>query len=332
MARKAAAYFAALAMLPYFLLKIFWVRDGLRGGGLHTGVWKALDWAAINAMTVAMAGAAILLGLALGQRWGLRIPAWLLLLPAWVGMGFLCSMLPLIPVFAMLPDVGADPAGPKLPLASWEVEMISVSFAGFGLGLAVAMPLYVRERWPALFRRGDGPEARSADAAGPGTPDHTGELRVSLARIAAGVCAVLAAAQAYWAFGGTLALDPHALAARDLRWFLLTGSNACWALVAAWGAGRLGRRRSGPPSRGALLFTWVASGALFAWGSWRATFVFAVPSAYSAPELPAVQALQNHLGALAGLVILVLLLLTVAGPVHAAGHRSGSPGDVPGAA
>ncbi|SDS48180.1 hypothetical protein [Actinopolymorpha singaporensis] len=329
-ARKVAAYFAALTMLPYFLLKVFWVGDGLHGGGLHTGVWKTLDWVAVNAVTVAMSGSAIMLGLALGQRWGLRLPAWSLLLPAWVGMGFLCSMLPLIPVFAVLPDAGADPGGPKLPMATWEVGMISVSFAGFGLGLAVAVPLYVRERWPALFaRRYAGQAGRSADTARAGGPDHARHLRLSLARAATAVCALLAVAQAYWAFGGTLGLDPHALAGRDLRWHLLTGSSGCWALVAAWGARSLGRHRGGPPSRVALLLTWVASGALFAWSSWRAAFVFAVPSAYSAPEYPAVQALGNHLGALAGLTILILLLLRVIEPVRAAGHGSGGSAEVP---
>lgn len=211
--------------------------------------------------------------------------------------------------------------------------MISVSFAGFGLGLAVAVPLYVRERWPWLFRQQDRQDAgqvgRFADAARTGAPDHTRHLRLSLARAATVVCALLAVAQAYWAFGGTLGLDPHALAGPDLRWHLLTGSNACWALVAAWGARSLGRHRSGPPSRVTLLLTWVASGALFAWSSWRAAFVFAAPSEYSAPEYPVVQALGNHLGALSGLTILILLLLCVVAPARTAGHGSGASADAP---
>jgi hypothetical protein len=329
-ARQVAAYFAALAMLPYFLLKVFWVGDGLHGGGMHTGVWKTLDWVAVNAMTVAMAGTAIVLGLALGQRWGLRLPAWSLLLPAGVGMGFLCSVLPLVPVLAALPDAGADPAGPKLPMAAWEVGMISVSFAGFGLGLAVAVPLYVRERWPALFARPDalrGGGLEGTARTGVHDHDHVRYLWVSLARAATVVCAVLAVAQTYWAFGGTLGLDPQGLPGRDLRWYLLTGSNACWALVAAWGARSLGRHRAGMLPRVTLLLTWVASGALFAWSSWRAVFVFAVPSAYSAPEYPAVQALGNHLGALAGLAVLILLLLRVVESLPAtAGHGSGGGG------
>ncbi|GAA2754949.1 hypothetical protein [Actinopolymorpha rutila] len=78
----------------------------------------------------------------------------------------------------------------------------------------------------------------------------------------------------------------------------------------------------------------MASGALFAWSSWRAAFVFAVPSVYAGPEYPVVQALGNHLGALAGLAILILLLLSVAGAspsrsAAAAERRSGSSADVP---
>jgi len=149
-AKRVAGHAAALAMVPYFLIKIVWTLAGLRGGGLHDGVWSRLNWAGINGLTVAMAGAAIVLGLALAQRWGLRIPAVALLLPAWIGAGFLVPMVPLFP-FLLAGGGGDAPAEPAASIPAWEIGLISASFAGFGLAMAFAFPLYVRERWPHVF-------------------------------------------------------------------------------------------------------------------------------------------------------------------------------------
>ncbi|MBG0826385.1 hypothetical protein HS041_01125 [Planomonospora sp. ID67723] len=43
-----------------------------------------------------------------------------------------------------------DAAGSASP-PSWELPLIGLSFAGFGLGLAVAAPLYAKQRWPDAF-------------------------------------------------------------------------------------------------------------------------------------------------------------------------------------
>ncbi|GII04515.1 hypothetical protein Pta02_65230 [Planobispora takensis] len=164
-------------MLPYFVIKIFWTVEGLRGGGLHGGAWSTLNWAAINGMTVGMAGVAILLGLALGRRWGERIPAWLLLLPAWIGMGFLVSMIPLLPA-SLLPAREDWEATESAGLPSWELPLIGLSFTGFALGLAVAAPIYARQRWPAA-RSSPGPWARTS----PVSPIQTAVLASSSRRV-----------------------------------------------------------------------------------------------------------------------------------------------------
>ncbi|GAT70189.1 PAT1 domain containing protein [Planomonospora sphaerica] len=305
-ARKVAAYGAALAMLPYFVIKVFWTVDGLRGGGLQDGAWSTLDWAAVNAMTVGMAGAAILLGLALGQRWGMRIPAWLLLSPAWIGMGFLVSMIPLLPVMLLLAREDRDAAG-SASLPSWELPLIGLSFAGFALGLAVAGPLYAGQRWPEAFAGRVDAEGAPAGASGP--------LQVTAARIAMAVCAVIGLPQLYWGAGGTLGLERPGTG--DLRWHLLTANDGLWALIAAWGVWTLTRRRSGMRFWVPVLLTWVASGSLFAWGSWRALFMFATTSAYPSPEPRWALALEHHFGALAGLLILLVLLLLIGDRGHA---------------
>lgn len=290
---RVAAYGAVAAMAPYLVMKIFWTIDGLRGGGLHDGAWSHLDWAVVNGMTVAMSGLAMLLGLALAQRWGLRVPAWLMLVPSWIGMGFLVPMIPLIPLLALMDtDTGAAAAEGRMSAA--EVGVLSVSFGGFALGVAIAAPIYAVRRWPAAF-------------SGRGVPGRPG-VRVTVARLAAALCVALGLPQLCWALGATIGLNGATLDGRDARWHLLTANNAVWALVAAWGAWTLTRHAGRAP----LLLSWPASGFLFAWGSWKAAFSFAATPEFPPPEQPWVLTLQNHFGAVAGLLLLVVILLTVA--------------------
>ncbi|MFG1869537.1 hypothetical protein [Micromonospora arborensis] len=288
-------------MVPYFVVKVVWTVDGLRGGGLHDGAWSKLDWTALNGLTVAMAGAAILLGLALGQRWGLRIPGWLILLPAWIGTGFLVPMIPILPVL-LLTAGGGDPAA-DVVVPAWEVALVSVSFAGFGLGVAVAVPLYVWRRWPYAFTGGPPTD--------PAAIRTTGAVERTVASLAATVSVALGLPQLYWALGGTFGLDQGALDRRDAQWHVLTGNSGVWALFAAWGLWTMTRRRAGAGFRTPMLLTWVASGSLFAWGSWKATFAYAVTSSFPSPEPPVTLAVENHFGALAGSVAVVALLLVV---------------------
>ncbi|MEV1319822.1 hypothetical protein AB0J14_27505 [Micromonospora arborensis] len=286
-------------MVPYFVVKVIWTLDGLRGGGLHDGAWSKLDWAALNGLTVAMAGAAILLGLALGQRWGLRIPGWLILLPAWIGTGFLVPMIPILPALLLTAGGGDPAADPVVP--GWEIALVSVSFAGFGLGAAIAVPLYVWQRWPHA--------CTGRTPTDPAALRTTGAVELTVANLAAALSVVLGLPQLYWALGGTFGLDQAALDHRDAQWHILTGNSGLWALIAAWGVWTVTRRRAGTGVRMPMLLTWVASGSLFAWGSWKAIFAYAVTSSFPSPEPPVTLAVENHFGALAGTMAVVALLL-----------------------
>jgi hypothetical protein len=288
---RVAAYGAVFAMSPYFVMKIFWTIDGLRGGGLNEGAWSHLDWAVINGLTVAMSGLAMLLGLALAQRWGLRVPAWLMLIPAWIGMGFLVPMIPLVPLLALV-NVEDGAATAEAQMTGWEIGLLSVSFAGFALGVAIAAPIYAVQRWPGVFSAG-------------GVPGRPG-VRDTVARLAAVLCIALGLPQLFWALGGTFGLNAATLDSRDAQWYLLTANNGVWALAAAWSAWTLTRHSGRAP----LLLSWLASGFLFAWGTWKAVFSFAVTPEFPPPEQPWVPTLQNHFGTIAGLLILVAVLLT----------------------
>ena len=159
--------------------------------------------------------------------------------------------------------------------------MVPASFAGFGLGVAVAFPLYVRHRWPDAFT---------------GRAAATGPLR-TVALFAAAFAAVMVLLQLYWSLGGTVGLNPATLSSRDTQWHLLIGNTGVWSLIAAWSVWR-----------GVPLLSWVASGFLFAWGSWKAILSFAVVTDFPPPEPLWLLAAFNHFAALAGLAILITVV------------------------
>ncbi|MBB3725792.1 hypothetical protein [Nonomuraea dietziae] len=88
-------------------------------------------------------------------------------------------------------DLGGGEGSTSAPQG--ETVFLALGFAGMAVGLAVALPIYLRERWPQAFlgQVGDGP-ARSS------TP----------VTMATAVAAGLGLVCLYWALGGSLGLDP----------------------------------------------------------------------------------------------------------------------------
>ncbi|KAB8194079.1 hypothetical protein FH608_018020 [Nonomuraea phyllanthi] len=278
--RRAAAFAAAGSMALYLLVKIVWVvlevRDGTTG------------WVMLNLVTVVMALTGIALGLALGQRWGLRLPGRLVLAAAWLGSGFLVSLLPYMLLSTLLqPGQGADDAARP----AWEGVFITIGFAGMAVGLVVALPLYLAERWPRAFAGRVDPRD-----AGPGR----GWLLVP--------AAALAVLWSFWAAGGTAGLDLAGAAGWDTNARLLAGNNALCAALACW-SGWVLSRGSGrrvplwlPVSAG-----FVASGSLFAWGAWKLAWLV-LPGVYRPYEYRAVALAEHGLAVVAGVAILLAVL------------------------
>ncbi|MEO3754578.1 hypothetical protein [Streptomyces sp. B6B3] len=288
---RIGGYGAALAMTPYLVIKISWVVGALFGLLPTGGDATLAEWVVLNGATVVMAGVGIALALALVRPWGMRIPGPPLALAAWVGAGFLVSVLPFAVVGSLLgsddaePDGAADgpaatdpggDAGATLP--AWEAGLIQAGFVGMGLGLALALPGYLRRRWPTAFagRLGDGPGRSSVRWA----------IRSA---IAAG--AVPGAVWLYWAAGGTAGLaHPDR---RDTAWYLLTALGAWWALAAvAAGWAVAAGRPAGTPRWVPLALGWLGSGSLFAWSGWKLPLTLYValarPDDTVPPEHPAV--------------------------------------------
>ncbi|NUW39774.1 hypothetical protein HT134_06455 [Nonomuraea rhodomycinica] len=280
--RRVAAYTAAGSMSLYLMVKIVWIVLELRHG--------TADWVLLNLVTVVMALTGITLGLALGQPWGMRVPAWLVLPFAWIGSGFLVSLLPYMLVSGFLEREPAAP-GDGAAMPAWEAVFLSVGFAGMAVGLVVALPLYLAERWPHAFagRVGrPGPEAGRAWAALP--------------------AAALAVVWSYWAAGGTAGLDPAALGGWDANARVLVGDGALCAALAAWSGWALSRRGGArTPLWLPMAAGFVASGSLFAWGSWKLLWVL-LPGVYRPYEYRGVAVAEHALAIVTGVAVLLTLL------------------------
>ncbi|MGW7004253.1 hypothetical protein ACWGCW_15900 [Streptomyces sp. NPDC054933] len=252
-----AAYGAALVLTPYLLIKVSWVVGSL-AGLLPTGAgFGKTGWVVLNTATIGMAGIGIALALALARPWGMRIPGAPLTFCAWVGTGFLVPLLPYAVLSSLLESAGGKPQqgggddGPQMP--GWEGALVQISFVGMGLGLAVALPAYLRRRWPDAFagRVGDG-----------------GDGLRSMPPWMAVVGAALGLIWLYWAVGGTAGVAHPA--ERDASWRLLAGVDGLWALVASAATWTVVCAR---PARLPCWFPkalgWLGSGSLFAWSGWK---------------------------------------------------------------
>jgi hypothetical protein len=301
-ARTLAGLGGALAMVPYLLIKVSWVAGALLGLLPHDEGFTLGGWVALNVVTIAMAATGIALAVALARPWGRRIPAAPLLTVAWIGAGFLVPMLPYLALTALVAD-GATTEGPTGPtMPGWEAALITASFAGLGLGLAIAVPLYLRDRWPVAFHGRLG----SLPATAPG-------VTATVAVVATAASGVLTLA---WAAGATPGLaHPEA---RSGGWHLLTGTTAGWALAGAAALWLLGRRRPARlPVWAPVAVAWTASGMLAAWSAWKLPLLAALAAnpglAEPWPEDLAVAAVQHVVGVVAGVAGLLALRAAIRG-------------------
>ncbi|MDH6125016.1 hypothetical protein [Kitasatospora sp. GP82] len=282
---RSAGYGAAIALTPYLLIKVSWVVGSLVGLlPAEAGLDKA-TWVTLNTVTIGMAAVGIILALALVRPWGMRIPGVPLAFCAWVGAGFLVSMLPYLVLGSLLGSTGGASSGGGTDdgssMPNWEGALIEFSFAGMAVGLALALPAYLRRRWPHAFagQVGDGPRSGQR----------------SRWVLVAG--AALGAWWLYWAAGGRLGIAHPA--ARDSNGYLLAAVSGLWALVATAAVWTLGGARPARLPRWVpTVLGWLGSGSLFAWGGWKLPF-----TAYLAVAHPAGVTWPENLAVVAALDI-----------------------------
>ncbi|MFF4103666.1 hypothetical protein [Streptomyces sp. NPDC001903] len=256
--RKALGAVALAATVPYLVLKSAWLSGSRVGIPDDSPLLDAGTFLTVaNAVTLAMDASVIVLVLVLTRPWGMRVPPWLLTVPAFTATGLLTPILIAFPVQLLIRAAGpggSAPAGEAARpfLDSWVFTVVYTGFSVQGLALAGLFVPYARERWG---RRWQG-------VLGRGLPSPTGVV----AGAAAALGPVIAAVHVYWAFGGTAGLGEER-AAHTATAGVVSGVHAMCALAAAAGALLLvrgGSRAAWWP----LALTWIGSAAALCWGLW----------------------------------------------------------------
>ncbi len=250
--RITAAVVAMAVTLPYLTIKILWL-TGHMVGVLDPSLMNSGTMVGLNAMTFGMDLVGLCLALAFTTRWGMRLPAWLVLLPIWVGIALLSQILIALSLTLLIQGPGVFFGGGMLE--GWVYLAVYGGFSLQGIGLTVAFVLYARDRWPWVFSRGAGRTA---------VPFQHAVGRGSLL-----VAAIVGGANLYWAFGGTAGLDPAVVAARNLPGVITQAVAA--VLVIGGAVAYLRLLRGHAPW--AVALAWMGSGYLFAWGLYRMIIV-----------------------------------------------------------
>jgi len=236
--RLFACYAAILGTFPYLTLKITWLTGGTLGLTDPAFAGSPLLFVG-NLVTAAMDAIAILLAFALTYPWGRRIPAPLVLFPAWIGTGLLGPIVLVSPVIGV--DLFAVPHG-ELPLQDWVWAVVYGGFAWQGIALLTAFVFYARDRWPAL--RSGRHEPRGTTLGWVASSAAIGTALVHLA----------------WAFGSTFALVPGRTGTMSSHVMDgLFGFLTLLAVLAATTRGALWPR---------LVVVWLGTGSMFGWGAW----------------------------------------------------------------
>lgn len=245
----AAAWLSAGCALPYLFIKVAWA-VGVPVGVTDRGLLNDPGWVAANALMAVVELVGVLLVVVITRPWSLRLPAWLVLFPAWMGTGLLFLVVVASALTGLVASFGGgtgiDPGG----LRPWVFVLVYAGFTGQGVALAIAFGCYVRARWGRLL------EARTGDV--------LARPHAALAGAAVGLAVlavVFVGVFGYWAAGGEHGLPTGSA---HLPWEN-SAVRAVGALIAAAGmlglSGRWGRRtRCWLP----LTLAWVGSGSLAA--------------------------------------------------------------------
>ncbi|MFE3450748.1 hypothetical protein ACFXJ8_17625 [Nonomuraea sp. NPDC059194] len=279
--RITAAAVAMAATLPYLTIKIFWL-TGSTVGVLDPAAMASGAMVGLNAMTFGMDLVGLCLALAFTTRWGMRLPAWLVLLPIWVGIALLAQILTALPLTLLLQGPGVFFTGDTLE--GWVYLAVYGGFSLQGMGLTVAFALYTRDRWPWVLR--------------PAAVRTSVPFQHVVGRGSLLVTLIVGGANLYWAFGGTAGLDPAVAAARTVPGSITQALGAVLVIGAAIAYLRL----LGGHAPWAVVVAWLGSGHLFAWGLY--TMIVVVTAGPLAPKVPMVATnLVELFSMLTGLVL-----------------------------
>ncbi|MEC3979507.1 hypothetical protein [Amycolatopsis sp. H20-H5] len=261
-ARLVACCGAIAACVPYLTLKIAWLA-GSSVGTVGQGTAEMADTKHVvgNAVTMGMDLVAIVVALAFTCRWGQRLPAWLVLIPIWVGTGLLAPIALGVPLGIVVQGfAGGSPIGADNGLHGWVYGVVYGGFTVQGIMLVATFVLYALARWTELFRM------RTADLRAAASRPR----RTVLVTVAAVVATGYGVIQLVWAIdGGALGGYPAAVQTATQQTFWATqgvlsiaGVLGLLTLVHRWGRGRFLLP---------LAAAWIGTGVIFASGLYAAT-------------------------------------------------------------
>ncbi len=285
---------ALVATLPYLTLKTAWLAGstvGIPEGSVLRDSGPALVVA--NATTLAMDVALAVLVLLLTRPWGMRLPAWLLTVPAFTATGLLTPIAIGFPGQWLIRAAGAADTPPDARpfLEPWVFNVVYTGFIIQALALAGLFVPYARDRWGGRWQ------------------GRLGARMPAAARVAAGAAALAAVAVAgahlYWACGGSAGLTGTSAGAETATARMMHGVHALTTLAAVVAALVLARGgRAG--ARIPLAVAWTASSAAACWGAWL--LIAAVVNVFEASRQAPVALLFAYAGQMitGGLVAAVL--------------------------
>jgi hypothetical protein len=244
-----------------------------------------------NAATFAMDLVVIGLALALTHRWGDRLPAWLVLLPMWVGTGFLVPMaLSIMPATVFHVLAGGTGGTPFEP---WLQPLVYGGFAWQGGFLCAAFVAHAIRRWSGVVT-----------AAKPPAPGLAPLLRV----ITGGGCVMAAASALLHLVVGLAGGSAVALGVETVSSALaIAGATGVVALVWARAVSRWA----------AVVAAWTGSAAMFSWGLYMVVVRMATAGFESAAPAAGMAQVTGLLGGFA---------LAVAGMISLVGTGESRPG------
>jgi len=301
-ARLVAGYGAIAFMLPYLALKIAWLGGNPIGFNDESLVGES-GMIAANAISFAMDFVAVGLALTFTHRWGLRVPAWIVLFPMWVATGFLAPALVIVPIAIISHVMASNPStSTDAMLQPWVGRVVGASFAGQGAALFVAFVLYARTRWAHLLE----------STTGKAVTGLTHPVQALLANVAALMAVAAGGLHLVWALGGTVGLGHRGSSEPADPAYLLNGIWGLMSIAGAAGILMMVHQWGRAPFKLLLACTWIGAGSLFAWGLW--TLILVLPGITFGRRAAEGMALHNCLslvkftaGMLIGLVTVLLL-------------------------
>ncbi|GAA5026435.1 hypothetical protein [Actinopolymorpha pittospori] len=216
-----------------------------------------------------------------------------------MGAGFLVPLIPYLVLSGVLAGSDSDESGGRDVMPTWEGIFVSIGVGGMALGLVIALPIYLRERFPHTFlgRRDDG-LARPA-------------RNLLAVRAALVVSCALGVLWLSWTFGAGFGLNPAHRDLLDSNARLLLGIWGVGAMIAACSVHLLSRRQPARLRRWIpLTLAFTTSGSLFAWNAWKLAAALLGPGDYTTPEYFVVALTEYVLAIGAGATLLTTLLRT----------------------